>query len=139
MKNSYVIDTHIFLWLIFNPQNINPKILAILEDTTNEVLICSTTLWEISIKFHLGKLDLYGLLPSNLPKVAENMSIKIVEIEHNIMATLFQLPSIEKHKDPFNRIMIWQCICGDYILLSQDSKFDDYQRFGLNLFKIRSS
>ena len=55
-KPILIIDTHILLWLIFNPKKIDKKIMAILEDTDNTIYVCNTTLWEISIKFHLGNL-----------------------------------------------------------------------------------
>ena len=56
-----------------------------------------------------------------------------LDINHQTMATLYQLPMVEKHKDPFDRIMIWQCIQDDFTLLSQDGKFNEYQPFGLTL------
>lgn len=132
-KPIFIIDTHILLWLIFNPKQINKKIMAILEDTDNKIYVCNTTLWEISIKFHLGKLELNGLFPNQLPNMIKEMGFEILEINYPIMASLFELPSVEKHKDPFDRIMIWQCIQKNYTLLSQDAKFDNYQPFGLML------
>lgn len=72
-------------------------------------------------------------MPSQLPAMIDDMNFEILEINHNIMATLFELPSVKKHKDPFDRIMIWQCIQENFILLSEDGKFKDYQKFGLRL------
>lgn len=140
MKNSsqkampkYMIDTHILLWLLFSPHTIDKKIMAILEDFDSQIFVCNTSLWEISIKFHLNKLELNGLLPSQLPAMINDMNFEILDIQHNVMATLFELPSVKKHKDPFDRIMIWQCIQEDFTLLSEDGKFKDYQKFGLTL------
>mgnify|MGYP000206250246 CR=1 FL=1 len=132
-SQKFIIDTHILLWLLFSPQSIDKKIMVILEDTDNTIYVCSTTLWEISIKFHLGKLELNGLLPNQLPNMIKEMGFEILDINHQVMASLFELPSMEKHKDPFDRIMIWQCIQENYALLSQDGKFVNYQPFGLNL------
>ncbi|MFW2177555.1 MULTISPECIES: type II toxin-antitoxin system VapC family toxin [unclassified Moraxella] len=131
--NRYVIDTHIFLWLIFDPKKVSRNNLTILENPKNDVFLCSSSLWEISIKFGLNKLKLNGLLPSELPNLMKNMAIQPLDVSHLVMATLFQLPSVDKHKDPFDRLMIWQCIQADYVLLSQDGKFDAYQAFGLKL------
>lgn len=130
-SQRFIIDTHILLWLIFSPDKINPKIMTVLENTNNQVYVCNTTIWEVSIKFHLGKLELNGLLPSQLPKFIQDMNFEIVDIHHAVMASLYELPSVEKHKNPFDRIMIWQCIQENYTLLSQDGKFSDYQPFGL--------
>lgn len=107
--------------------------MAILENPDCEIGVCNTTIWEISIKFHLQKLELHGLLPSQLPAMIQDMGFEIINIDYAVMATLFELPSVAKHKDPFDRIMIWQCIQDDFVLLSQDGKFEDYQPFGLTL------
>lgn len=128
-----MIDTHIFLWLIFNPNKINAKIKSLLENKNNQIVICNTSFWEISIKFNLGKLDLVGILPSDLPKIATQMGIDIIQVNHNLMANFYQLPKVEKHKDPFDRIMIYYCIYHCVPLISIDDKFSDYQKFGLNL------
>lgn len=135
MKNSqkFVIDTHILLWLLFSPQKIEQKIMAILENPDCEIFVCNTTIWEISIKFHLQKLELHGLLPSQLPAMIDEMGFEILNIDYKVMATLFELPSVEKHKDPFDRILIWQCIQDKFVLLSQDGKFSNYQPFGLTV------
>nr|WP_315042418.1 hypothetical protein [uncultured Moraxella sp.] len=63
----------------------------------------------------------------------QEMNFEILDVHHTIMASLFELPSVEKHKDRFDRIMIWQCIQDDFTLLSQDGKFNEYQPFGLTL------
>lgn len=131
--NGYVIDTHILLWLLFEPNKIHQTIMTILQDPRHDVFVCSSSFWEIAIKFRLGKLELYGLLPGDLPNAIQQMSIMPLQINHNTMATLFQLPDVPKHKDPFDRLMIHKCIQDGYCLVSQDSKFDVYRSFGLLL------
>lgn len=133
MKNQYVIDTHIFLWLVFNPDKINDKIRRLLEDKNNQVFICNTSFWEISIKYNLGKLDLNGVSPKELPNIAIKMGIEIIQVNRDIMANFYQLPKVEKHKDPFDRIMIYYCIYHKLTLVSIDDKCNEYQKFGLDL------
>ena len=128
---NYIIDTHIFLWLIFEPENILDKKLSQLEDPNNTIYLSSISFWEISLKFNLGKLDLKGLLPENLPNVATEMGILTLNIDEKTMASFYKLEKQEGHKDPFDRIIIWFCICHDYILISQDNKFHSYKKLGL--------
>jgi len=43
------------------------------------------------------------------------------------------LRQMDKHKDPFDRLMIWYCIKNKYVLVSCDNKFSDYEVLGLKL------
>lgn len=131
---KYIIDTHIFLWLVFDTDKIEPQKLEILKDPTNRVCISSITFWEISLKYNLGKLELQGLTPDELPKVAKIMDIEVIEIDKEIMASFYKLPKLLTHKDPFDRIIIWKCINDNFVLISQDNKFGEYREFGLRLF-----
>ncbi|MEE9327098.1 MAG: type II toxin-antitoxin system VapC family toxin [Cocleimonas sp.] len=128
-----LIDTHILLWLLFNPTKVSDDKLLILEDPENEVYVSSLSFWEISLKYGLGKLDLSGVLPQDLPKLAQKMGINILEARAEEFSGYHQLARVDKHKDPFDRMIIWQAICNDLMLISVDRKFTTYTEFGLKL------
>jgi len=130
---KYIIDTHIFLWLIFEPQKVPSKILEVLKDPLNRVAIASISFWEISLKYNLGKLELNGVLPDEFPKMAEEMGIEISQITPQEMASFYKLDRNTKHKDPFDRIIIWHSILNNYTLVSMDNKFNNYKAFGLKV------
>jgi PIN domain nuclease of toxin-antitoxin system len=48
---NYIIDTHIFLWLIFDPKKISVEKLKQLENCNNTLFISSISFWEISLVF----------------------------------------------------------------------------------------
>jgi PIN domain nuclease of toxin-antitoxin system len=129
--SRYIIDTHIFLWLVFEPDKISDVKLSILKNPKNKIYLASITFWEISLKYNLKKLELNGLVPDELPKVAEQMGIDILEIDANTMASFYKLTKIDNHKDPFDRIIIWKCINENISLISQDRKFFQYEVHGL--------
>jgi PIN domain nuclease of toxin-antitoxin system len=37
------------------------------------------------------------------------------------------------HQDPFDRLLIWQAMRGDFTLISKDAAFAPYQEQGLRL------
>lgn len=47
-------------------------------------------------------------------------------------ATFYKLPNL-KHKDPFDRLIIWQAINRGITLISKDKPVKEYQKFGLNI------
>jgi len=128
-----LIDTHIFLWLIFEPEKIKKEKLKILEDPQNTIYVSSISFWEISLKYSLSKLDLDDLKPDDLIELAQKMDIKIIDINTRDMASYFNLNKIAEHKDPFDRLLVWYCIRNGYSLVSCDSKFGEYAKFGLKL------
>jgi len=130
---KYIIDTHIFLWLLFEPEKIDKTKLEVLKNPENSIYITSINFWEISHKFGLGKLELKGLKPDDLPDCALQMGIKILEIDSKNMASFHLLKRVEKHKDPFDRLIIWHCINNDFILVSKDGKFSEYSSLGLKV------
>lgn len=68
---SFLLDSHTLLWAITDQKKLSRKVVAILEDGTNEVFVSSVTFWEISLKYGLGKLDLNNIVPEDLPKLSE--------------------------------------------------------------------
>jgi len=131
MRN-FLIDTHVLLWLIFSPEKLPSQTRKYLEDPQNQVSVSSISFWEISLKYRLGKLILSGVLPNELPHLVTQMGIQIANITPNEFASFYQLPLVEEHKDPFDRLIIWQCISQQMVFVSHDSKLDAYADFGLN-------
>jgi PIN domain nuclease of toxin-antitoxin system len=60
---SYLLDTHILLWLRFSPEKLTEIQRIALTSSEEEKFISSLSAWEISLKFSLGKLDLGGHTP----------------------------------------------------------------------------
>jgi len=132
---NYLIDTHIFLWLLFEPNRIPSKMMKILKDPSYTIAISSISFWEISLKYNLGKLELQGSTPDELPLLAKKMGLVIEEIASQEMASFHKLEKDSKHKDPFDRIIIWHCISHKRTLISLDGKFANYEKYGLQRLK----
>ncbi len=129
---NYLLDTHILLWSLLVPEKINENIRKIILNPENDILVSKISLWEISLKYSLGKLELSGVIPEELDEKIINSGYKIIEIENQELLSYYKLPKVE-HKDPFDRMIIWQCIKNNYILVSRDTKFDLYKTFGLKI------
>lgn len=130
---KYIIDTHIFLWLIFSPEKIDEKKLNFLKDSKNSILVSNISFWEIALKYALGKLELQGLDPDKLLDVASQMGIEIYSVDAKSMMSVYKLQKMEDHKDPFDRLVIWDCILHTHILVSHDTKFKQYESIGLTI------
>lgn len=125
----YLIDTHILIWSLTQSKRIPRKIFSLLE-TAPEIHVSGVSFWEISLKFGLGKLDISGISPEALPDTTLSMGFQIALPEINTMASIHRLP-LHKHRDPFDRMLVWQAICEDYTLLTADAAMSEYKKSGL--------
>ncbi len=131
----YVIDTHVFLWLLFEPDRLASRSADILADPKNDLIVASISFFEIALKYGLGKLHLSGVKPDELPALAAKMDIAIETLAPETLATFYRLPKIEGHKDPFDRMIVWHCLQTGAVLVSADGKLEPYKAMGLKVLK----
>lgn len=124
---NIIIDTHIFLWLLNDPSKINDTHLGYLKDTNNNIYLSTMSMVELIIKSSVGKLT----VDFDIEQAANAMGVEIISFDSKDALQLSKLPL--HHKDPFDRMIITQAISNDYLLISDDSKFEQYKANGLNL------
>ena len=127
----YLLDTHVLLWSIGKSRELSGKVRGILEESSNEILISSVSLWEVSLKYSLGKLLLGSIGPEDIPSYCETLGYQIVPLGPVEASTCYKLKKYENHKDPFDRMLIHQCIQMKMILLSRDERMSLYKKQGL--------
>jgi PIN domain nuclease of toxin-antitoxin system len=125
-----LVDTHVFLWSVISPEKLSAKARSALENPANEVFLSAVTLWEISLKSALGKLDLEGATPAEMPDAAIATGYRLLPLHPEVAAGFFQLPRRE-HKDPFDRMLIWQAMSEGFLLVSKDPHVRLYAELGL--------
>jgi PIN domain nuclease of toxin-antitoxin system len=128
-----LLDTHSLLWAIFDPKKLSEPARAAIKDQRNDVAVSVVSFWEISLKYALGKLELVGAKPEDLPETTETMGIDILQVSAYEAASFHKLPKLA-HKDPFDRLIIWQAIQQRMHLISKDRSFEDYKASGLKIF-----
>ncbi|MBI3370772.1 MAG: type II toxin-antitoxin system VapC family toxin [Betaproteobacteria bacterium] len=127
---SYLLDTHAFLWAVFSPDKLSRRARATIADPSNAVNLSSITLWEISLKFALGKLTLKNATPEEMVAVAREMGLALIGLSAEESASFHQLPSAA-HRDPFDRMLAWQAIQRKLVLVTKDGALPVYQDAGL--------
>jgi PIN domain nuclease of toxin-antitoxin system len=128
----FLIDTHTFLWSILDPDRLGTKARDILQKTDNRIFVSVISFWEISLKVALGKMSLINLLPEQLLESANQLDFETLPLSTSEAATFYKLPKIG-HKDPFDRLIIWQAIQNKMPLISKDKSFKEYKVSGLKL------
>ena len=121
----YLLDTQVIIWFINGDDRLPQSVKNAVKDTSNKVSISIVSLWEIAIKRSIGKLE----IKADLKDIQSLISSKVVSILPLTVAqleTLENLPILQKHRDPFDRLIISQAITESMIIISSDTHFKDY-------------
>jgi PIN domain nuclease of toxin-antitoxin system len=128
---AWMLDTHALLWALFEPDKLGRRTRAILKAPENVVLVSPLSYWEISLKSGLGKLELPDTDPSEIPVAVRQLGLSEATLAPEILSTVHRLPYAPDHRDPFDRLLIWQAICGKHTLLGRDRPIAFFKAHGL--------
>lgn len=117
-----LLDTHALIWAIVAPQQLSPAVINAVTNPAHRVAVSAISFWEISIKAALGKLTLEGTSPEDLLEVAERQGFELLPLDARLAASFSQLPTDSLHRDPFDRMLVWQAMSLGYTLVSRDRK-----------------
>lgn len=121
---KYLLDTHSLIWFISGDGQLSPHARHLIEDENNELFISVGSLWEIAIKFSLGKLELGQPFEEFFPQQLEDNSIEVQAITVDHLNNICNLPF--HHRDPFDRLLIAQSQVEKLPIISVDAIFDKY-------------
>lgn len=117
-NRTYLIDTHTFVWAVFDPSKLSRKVRVLFEDTETQLILSVASIWEIALKADKGKIDApAGLVDKALAafRIAE-LPIRTVHVRQASM-----LPIREGHKDPFDRLIVAQALSEHLPLITNDA------------------
>lgn len=117
-----LLDTHLLLWALAAPSKLSANTRKQIEDA--EVYASAASIWEISIKSALGKLDAD---PAEVLAAVEPAGFAMLPITGMHAARVAELPPL--HKDPFDRMLVAQALCEPMILYTNDEVMRPYGSF----------
>jgi PIN domain nuclease of toxin-antitoxin system len=120
-----LLDTNIFLFAMEDSNRLSKKAIQLLEDESNELLLSLVSLWEISIKQSIGKLQFVDNLKKTIELGIDKLELQIVPIRSNHIYKLSELPF--HHNDPFDRLLAAQCLEEKITIISTDRIFKKYK------------
>lgn len=118
-----LLDTHIVLWSLLEPARLSAQANELLTDSRNELLFSTVCIWEVSIKYSLGKPD-FVIDPAVLRRTLSNRGDKELTITSDHAIAVSQLPRL--HRDPFDRLLVAQAISEGLLLLTSDPEVASY-------------
>lgn len=113
-----------FLWFIEGNLNLSDMVRNLIEDEGNQRFLSIASLWEMSIKISIGKLELGMSITEFVAQQMYSNAIDLLEIKPGHLDELTKMPF--HHKDPFDRLIIAQSIVENMAVVSKDSAFGSY-------------
>ena len=117
---KYLLDTHSLLWTIFEPDKLSAEAQEIILDRNNIICISIISLWEISIKQNIGRLN----IPDKFYEVVRQGGFEILSLTISQIEQYKTLPL--HHRDPFDRMLIVQAQRHELIFITRDSEINKY-------------
>lgn len=118
-----LLDTHVALWAIVDSPRLAEHARSLILDPANSIHISTASVWEITIKYMLGKGDMpvSGTQAAAHFQAAGYIELPIVNAH---VALLETLPP--HHADPFDRLLIAQALAEPLRLLTHDATLKPY-------------
>jgi len=117
---NIIIDTHIFLWALSDPNKISGAKRSALEDLSNTIYISAVSIAELMIKTSLKKLR----IDFDPVGMAKESGFALLDFSAKAALLLKDMPF--HHKDPFDRMLIAQSITDNYPIMTEDPKIALY-------------
>ena len=117
-----LLDTHVLIWALVEPQRLPGEVQSLIEDIENEVLFSAASIWEIAIKASLGREDFPK--PGVIAGAAIESGLTELPVRSSAAALVETLPM--HHRDPFDRLLIAQALSEPAQFYTSDDKLRQY-------------
>ncbi len=119
----YLLDTHAVIWLLADDPRVPERVRSLFLEGTAPMFVSAASIWEMSIKASLGKLQLSRPL-RELDAELVDQGIPVLGVESRHAVAVQHLPF--HHRDPFDRVLAATAMVDSFALVSSDVVFDRY-------------
>lgn len=119
-----LVDTHVLLWSLIEPDRLGEEATELLLDPKVERFFSAASCWEIGIKFAEGKLQLPSVPSDCVPRAMREADLTPLPIT---MIETFRISEMQyRHGDPFDRLLAAQARHHHMYLMSNDPIFGSF-------------
>jgi PIN domain nuclease of toxin-antitoxin system len=117
---GYLLDTHMLLWSLREPERLSEQTRRLLENPKNELWLSPISLWECLILAHKGRLKLKPDPQSWARDLLKSLPLR--EAKLNFEVALRSREVSLAHEDPADRFLAATASVYDLTLLTADSR-----------------
>ena len=120
-----LLDTHVFLWWVFDDPRLSSAARDLIADPAAEILFSAVSGWELAIKARTARLDLPEDVPGFVRDQVRRNRLRVLPVELPHALRVHALP--DHHRDPFDRLLVAQAQVEAVPLLSRDTQLAGYE------------
>jgi len=127
---NYLLDTHALLCALLDDGRLSETASSLITDPDNSIFVSMISFWEIALKFNAGRISLQNVYPDELPKYSRKAGFEVLNPSPSEVSSIYRLGGLS-HRDPFERLIVWQCIANNICMITGDSELSEYRKYGL--------
>jgi PIN domain nuclease of toxin-antitoxin system len=129
-----LVDTHVLLWAAVGDPRLRGALRDRYVDPDTDLVLSTATVWEVSIKYSLGKLPL-PVPPSDFfAREIATRGYEVLDVRRSHAERTAALPwPADGHRDPFDRLLVAVALVEGLPVLSGDHRLRSYVDHGLVL------
>jgi PIN domain nuclease of toxin-antitoxin system len=114
-----LLDTHIWLWSVLEPERLAKRVANELADPANELWLSPISIWEIQILARKNRIDLPTDASSWVPRALKALSLREAGINHEVAQEIGRLEF--DHRDPADLFLLATARVFDLTLVTADA------------------
>jgi PIN domain nuclease of toxin-antitoxin system len=123
---KFLLDTHILLWSLLEPEKLNKNVQDCLNETSNQLWLSPITTWEIIVLAEKERIQLRSTNVENwIKSVYATIPFKEAFLNHEVViqSRKMDLP----HQDPADRFIAASAYVYDLTLITSDRKLKNLE------------
>ena len=118
-----LLDTHILLWNLLEPDRLGRDVAAALDGPANQVWLSPVVIWEVLVLAERGRVELSSDSTTWVRHVLKTLPFHEAPLTHEvaIQSRRLDLP----HQDPVDRFLVATALVYDLTLVTADRRLID--------------
>jgi len=121
---SLLLDTHVLIWAMNDPERIPARIRKIIEAAAGEAFVSHVSLWEIATKYPLGRKTTPPQSARETAEDAATAGFRFLPLQLDHILAFERIPLL--HGDPTDRLLVAQALTESLSLVTHDERLVAY-------------
>lgn len=128
-----LLDTHIWIWSLVEPERLTPRVARSLRSTESELWLSPISLWEFSLLVEKSRIEVTGEVQAWIDRAFEVAPMKQAPLTFAVTEALRGITT--PHADPADRFLAATAAAFDLQLVTSDRRLISGQ--GYSVFSNR--